>query len=62
MGQVKNQEIDLNDEEFMCLVVRECGTKFWSGQTTPEHQAVCRFCSGELKSHAESRRRGEEER
>lgn len=59
MGEVKNQEIDLNDEEFMCLVIRECGTRFWSGQTTPEHQVVCRFCSGELKSSAEMRRNQE---
>jgi hypothetical protein len=56
--KVKDSEVTLNSEEFMCLVVRECGTRFWSGQTSPEHQVVCRFCSGELKSAAESIRLG----
>ena len=41
---VKESEVELNNEEFTCLVMRECGTRFWSGQTSKEHQSVCRFC------------------
>jgi len=45
---VKESEVELNNEEFTCLVMRECGTRFWSGQTMPEHKRVCRFCAGIL--------------
>ena len=45
---VKESEVELNNEEFTCLVMRECGTRFWSGQTSDEHQRRCRFCAGIL--------------
>jgi len=54
--KVKDSEIELNNEEFTCLVMRECNTRFWSGQTSPEHQKVCRFCAGILFSSADLRR------
>lgn len=45
----------LTNEEFMCLVIRECGTRSWSGHRDPHH---CRFCTGVLYSARELRESG----
>jgi len=37
----------LTNEEFMCLVIRECATRGWSGHRKGE---PCRFCDGVLFS------------
>lgn len=55
---VEDTKTDLNNEEFMCLVIRECNTRSWSGQYTREHQMVCRFCAGILFSSRELREAG----
>lgn len=49
------EKYPLSDEELMCLVIRECGTKSWSGHAD---QRVCRFCCGILHSARELREQG----
>jgi len=49
-------DIDLNNEEFGCLVMRECGTRDWSFGGA--HASVCRFCQGVLHSARELREKG----
>ena len=46
---------ELNNQEFMCLVIRECNTKSWSEMHTTSHRSVCRFCQGILHSARELR-------
>ena len=45
----------LNSEEFMCLIIRECGTRSWSGH---RDNSVCRFCCGILYSSRELKEAG----
>ena len=46
-------EVELNNEEFGCLVMRECNTRDWS--LGAAHASVCRFCQGILHSARELR-------
>ena len=60
MTKVKNSDIELNNDEFTCLVMRECATRYWSGESDKRHQAVCRFCAGILFASSDLARWGME--
>ena len=45
----------LSEEELMCLVIRETGTRSWSGHVDT---SVCRFCCGILYSSRELKQAG----
>ena len=49
------EKYPLNNDEYMCLVIRECGTRSWSGHTD---NSICRFCCGILYSSRELREAG----
>ena len=58
--KVQNSDIELNNDEFTCPVMRECATRYWSGESDKRHQAVCRFCAGILFASADLARWGME--
>ena len=58
--KVQNSDIELNNDEFTCLVMRECATRYWSGESDKRHQAVCRFCAGILFASSDLARWGME--
>jgi len=52
------EKYPLTNEEYMCLVIRECNTRSWSGENNPTHRRDCRFCAEILFSARELRDRG----